>query len=64
MKPRYTVYKSDISYFSGKLEAYLRYKGIAYEAIECGRDELEENARCENGQWSVVVRYHPYAGMA
>ena len=29
MKPRYTVYKSDISYFSGKLEAYLRYKGNA-----------------------------------
>lgn len=22
----YEVYKSDISYFSGKLEAYLRYK--------------------------------------
>jgi glutathione S-transferase len=62
MKPRYTVYKSDISYFSGKLEAYLRYKGIAYEAIECGRDELEEIAhatgvkkmpavKMDNGQW-------------
>jgi len=40
MKPRYTVYKSDISYFSGKLEAYLRYKGIAYKAVECGQDEI------------------------
>ncbi len=26
----YTLYKMDISYFSGKLEAYLRNKGIAY----------------------------------
>lgn len=31
----YTLYKLDISYFSGKLEAYLRYKGIPYEAVEC-----------------------------
>jgi len=28
------VYKMDISYFSGKLEAYLRYKRIPYQAIE------------------------------
>ncbi len=27
------VYGSEISYFTGKLEAYLRYKGIAYERI-------------------------------
>jgi hypothetical protein len=24
----YTLFKSDVSYFSGKMEAYLRYKGI------------------------------------
>ena len=30
----YTVYKMDISYFSGKLECYLRAKGIAYEPVE------------------------------
>lgn len=30
----YTVYKMDISYFSGKLEAYLRYKGVPYEPVE------------------------------
>lgn len=30
----YTVYKMDISYFSGKLECYLRSKGIAYEPVE------------------------------
>ncbi|BFM17580.1 glutathione S-transferase family protein [Maricurvus nonylphenolicus] len=27
----YTVYKSDLSYFSGKLEAYLRYKQIPHQ---------------------------------
>ena len=42
MKARYTLYKSDISYFSGKLEAYLRYKGIGYEAIECGQREMDK----------------------
>ena len=31
----YTLYKMDISYFSGKLEAYLRYKEIPHRAIEC-----------------------------
>ena len=31
----YTLYKMDISYFSGKVEAYLRYKQIPYKAIEC-----------------------------
>jgi hypothetical protein len=29
----YLVYKPDISYFSGKLEAYLRYKKIPYSDI-------------------------------
>ena len=62
MKARYTVYKSDISYFSGKLEAYLRYKGIAYEAVDCGQAEMDKIARAtgmkkmpavemDNGQW-------------
>ena len=31
----YTVYKSDISYFSGKLEAYLRYKEIPDKRVDC-----------------------------
>ncbi len=30
----YKVYKSDISYFSGKLEAYLRYKQIPHSTID------------------------------
>ncbi|MCD8521777.1 MAG: glutathione S-transferase [Saccharospirillaceae bacterium] len=31
----YTLYKMDISYFSGKLEAYLRYKEIPHSVVEC-----------------------------
>ena len=31
---RYTAYVMDISYFSGKFEAYLRYKEIPYEEPE------------------------------
>ncbi|MFH2131301.1 MAG: glutathione S-transferase family protein [bacterium] len=30
----YRVYKMDISYFSGKFEGYLRYKGIPYTPVE------------------------------
>lgn len=30
----YVVYKSDISYFSGKLEAYLRYKKIPHSVVD------------------------------
>ncbi len=44
MSSEYIVYKSDISYFSGKLEAFLRYKGIPYEAVECGRAEMRRIA--------------------
>lgn len=40
-KPTLTVYKSDISYFSGKLEAYLKYKQIEYTSVECSRKTLE-----------------------
>ncbi len=31
--PTLCVYGSEISYFTGKLEAYLRYKEIRYERI-------------------------------
>lgn len=30
----YVVFKSDISYFSGKLEAYLRYKEVPYSTLD------------------------------
>lgn len=38
MRP--TLYKSDISYFSGKLEAYLRYRGIDYDAVDVNAHTL------------------------
>jgi glutathione S-transferase len=30
----YTLYKADVSYFSGKLEAYMRYKMIPHQALD------------------------------
>lgn len=44
MSPNYTLYKSDVSYFSGKLEAFLRYKGIPYTPVECGQAEVRKIA--------------------
>lgn len=35
LQDRYTLYKLDISYFSGKLEAFMRYKEIPHKLIEC-----------------------------
>ena len=32
---RYTLYKLDISYFSGKLESYMRYKEIPHKVVDC-----------------------------
>jgi glutathione S-transferase len=32
----YTLYKMDVSYFSGKIEAYLKYKSIPHVAVERG----------------------------
>ena len=42
--PGYRVYLMDVSYFSGKLEAYLRYKEIPFERVEVGWRQLA--ARC------------------
>ena len=43
----YTVYGLDLSYFTGKLEAYLRYKGIPYRRVDLSskifRDTVLEN---------------------
>ena len=33
----------DVSYFSGKLEAYLRYKRIPYERIETATREMRRD---------------------
>lgn len=38
----YTLYKMDISYFSGKLEAYLRAKGIPYTTATADARGLKE----------------------
>jgi len=37
----YEVYKSDISYFSGKLEAYLRYKDIPHSTIDVNAKTMD-----------------------
>ena len=59
----YRAYVMDVSYFSGKFEAYLRYKEIPYERIEAGwwqmQREVLPNAgimkvptvRTPDGQW-------------
>ncbi len=56
-----TVYGSKVSYFTGKLESYLRYKGIAYRlsAAYSRRAEIVENVgamqlpvvQCADGRW-------------
>ncbi|MGJ8670926.1 MAG: glutathione S-transferase family protein [Oceanococcus sp.] len=38
----YTLYKMDISYFSGKLEAYMRYKQIPYTTVTGTAAVLDE----------------------
>lgn len=39
------LYKSDISYFSGKVEAYLHVKGIEHEALDAGYFPMQRIAR-------------------
>ncbi len=38
----YTVFKSDISYFSGKLEAYLRYKQVPHSTVDINFRRMRE----------------------
>jgi hypothetical protein len=38
----YTLYKMDVSYFSGKIEAYLKYKSIPHVAVETGMKAMED----------------------
>jgi len=59
----YRAYVSDVSYYSGKLEAYLRYAEIAHERIEVSTRVLRETIlpatgfmkvpamQCPDGQW-------------
>jgi glutathione S-transferase len=60
---RYRLFVSDSSYYSGKLEAYLRYKGIAHERIEVNVAIMREQLlpatgfmkvpamQCPDGRW-------------
>jgi glutathione S-transferase len=60
---RYRAYVSDVSYYSGKLEAYLRYAGIDHERIEVNTDTLRNTVlpatgvmkvpamQCPDGRW-------------
>ena len=45
MSECYTLYKSDISYFSGKLEGYLRYTEIPHRLVDCDQRTLVRIAR-------------------
>ena len=59
----YRAYVSDVSYYSGKLEAYLRYAEIAHERIEVSTRVLRETIlpatgfmkvpvmQCRDGRW-------------
>lgn len=63
MSGRYTAYVSDVSYYSGKLEAYLRYAEIPHERVEINTRLLQRTIlpatgymkvpcmRCPDGRW-------------
>lgn len=55
----YRAYVSDVSYYSGKLEAYLRYAGIAYERIEINSRLLREVILPATGVMKVPVMQCP-----
>jgi glutathione S-transferase len=52
MEP-YRLYVSDVSYYSGKLEAFLRYKGIAHERVEINVRNLREEVLPGTGMMKV-----------
>ena len=71
-QPRLIVHGLDLSYFTGKLEAYLRAKGIAYELREmttrsfraCGRAtgvQQMPQVQLPNGTWltdtTLIIRH-------
>jgi len=43
--PRFDVYVMDVSYFSGKLECYLRYKRIPHRRIEVTWEQMAKNSK-------------------
>jgi len=50
-----TLYVFDISYFSGKMEAYLRYKEIPHERVEISWIELARDVYPETGLMKVPL---------
>src|SRR3990172_4456353 len=51
----YRVYLMNVSYFSGKLEAYLRYKQIPYERVEVSWGALMRRILPRTGLAKVPV---------
>lgn len=51
----YQVYLADVSYFSGKLESYLRYKQIPYQSIEMDAVSAIEQVYENTGVLQVPV---------
>jgi glutathione S-transferase len=54
-KSRYILYGYDISYFTGKVEAYMKYRGIAYTLIQPTRRFLVERILPATGKMKVPV---------
>ena len=55
MGAHYTLYGMDVSYFTGKLEAYLRYKRVPYERVEATWRRLMGPLRRHTGVAKVPV---------
>lgn len=56
---KYQLYVSDSSYFSGKLEGYLRYKGIPHDRHEISVNTLREVILPATGMLKVPVMQCP-----
>ena len=54
-KSQMTVYLADVSYFSGKMEAYLRYKEIPYERRLATSKMMREEVLPATGLMKVPV---------
>lgn len=55
----YRLYVFDISYFSGKMEAYLRYKGIPFERVEPSWGQIARTIYSETGHMKLPALQAP-----
>lgn len=53
MADQYLLYGGDISYYTGKVRAYLRFKGFDFKEIQAGRKEYKEVILPRVG-WPVI----------